>query len=246
MRFMFVLLLLASCASTEDIRRLEESNKRIEAQLKALAERTPKRAVRADVPRGPDPKKVHPFPVETAHRKGPDDAWVTIVEVSDFQCPFCNRANATMNKILENYGKDVRLVWKHNPLSFHKRALPAALAAECAGEQDKFWEYHDRLFANQRQLEDPDLESYARNTGLDVTRWKSCYDGEKFKAKILKDQRTTVALKARGTPVFFINGRYLAGAKPYEEFAALIDEELAKAKKSGVSRGNYYAHITAR
>ncbi|MEO0815644.1 MAG: thioredoxin domain-containing protein, partial [Myxococcota bacterium] len=182
------------------------------------------------------------FPVGEAHSKGPKDAWVTVVEVSDFQCPFCSRVNPTLAKIRENYGDDVRVVWKHNPLSFHKRAYAAALGAECAGAQgtDAFWKYHDLLFANQRQLQDPDLESYAKSSGVDLTRWKSCVEDETYKSKILGDQRTAVSLGARGTPGFFINGRFIRGAKPYTEFAALIDEELAKAKKSGVSKASYY------
>ncbi|MEE8409926.1 MAG: DsbA family protein, partial [Myxococcota bacterium] len=96
-------------------------------------------------------------------------------------------------------------------------------------------------FENNRALEDAQLEGYATQVGVDIGRWKSCYSGNKFKAKIEADQRTSVSLGARGTPAFFINGRFLSGAQPLPAFEALIDEELKKAKASGQSKGSYYS-----
>ena len=118
--------------------------------------------------------------------------------------------------------------------------MPAANAVECAGEQGKFWEMHDKIFENNRALEDAQLESYAKAVGADVGRWKSCFSTNKYKAKIELDQRTSVSLGARGTPAFFVNGRFLSGAQPQPAFEALIDEELKKAKASGVARADYY------
>ncbi len=100
---------------------------------------------------------------------------------------------------------------------------------------------HDQLFANQRQLEDADLERYASGIGVDLGAWNSCYSSGKYDAKIEADQRLAGSFGARGTPAFFINGRFLSGAQPYERFAALIDAELAKAKASGIPRSEYYA-----
>ena len=119
--------------------------------------------------------------------------------------------------------------------------MPAANASECAGEQGKFWEMHDKIFENNRALEDANLEANAQAIGLDVGRWKKCYTANKFQAKIQNDQRTAVSLGARGTPAFFINGRFLSGAQPLPAFQALVDEELKKAKASGMSKSDYYA-----
>ncbi len=118
--------------------------------------------------------------------------------------------------------------------------MPAAMASECAREQGKFWEMHDIIFANARALEDAQLEEYAKKVGLDVGRWKQCYTSNKYKERIEKDQQTAAQLGARGTPAFFINGRFLSGAQPFPNFARIIDEELEKAKKSGASKGSYY------
>ena len=133
------------------------------------------------------------------------------------------------------------MVFKHNPLGFHQRAMPAANASMCANDQGKFWEMHDAIFENVRALTDADLQGHAKKIGLDSSRFDSCYKANKFKDQILKDQKTSVALGARGTPAFFVNGRYLSGAQPEASFSRLIDEVLKKAKDSGVSRGDYYA-----
>lgn len=131
-------------------------------------------------------------------------------------------------------------MFKHNPLGFHQRAMPAANATECAREQGKFWEMHDQIFENNRALNDPDLEGYAKKIGVDIGRWKSCYSANKHKSRILADQKASIAVGARGTPAFFVNGRYLSGAQPFDRFKTLIDEELGKAKKSGIAKADYY------
>jgi len=119
--------------------------------------------------------------------------------------------------------------------------MPTALASECAGEQGKFWEMHDKIFENQKAIGDAELESYAKTIEVDVGKWKECYSGQKPKTRILNDQRQAVTLGARGTPAFFINGRFLSGAQPFPAFDKLISEELAKAKASGIAKGEYYA-----
>ncbi len=160
--------------------------------------------------------------------KGGRDAKVTIVEWSDFQCPFCSRVGPTMRKIEETYGNKVRVVFRHQPLPFHANAKPAAAASMAAGEQGQFWQMHDKLFANQGALERPALERYAEELHLDLAKFRAALDGDKFDKQIAEDQEEGTRLGANGTPTFFINGRQLVGAQPYERFAALIDEELKK------------------
>jgi len=237
-------VMLASCGmSPEEAAEIKKNQEEILAKLDSIIPKVDKLAAPPPAPAQPgrpDPGKVYSFPVGESAAKGPADAWVTIMEVSDFQCPFCKRVGPTLKQIEEKYGDDVRIVFKQNPLSFHNRAKPAARAAECAHEQGKFWPMHDKLFENQGQLEDAQLESYAGALGLDAEKWKSCYASNKYDARIDAEQKQAVALGARGTPAFFINGRYLGGAQPFSSFQALIDEELKKAKASGIAKKDYY------
>jgi protein-disulfide isomerase len=237
-----VSLALASCVDPNDISEIKKNQKQILDKLDEVAKQraaqpTPQQPQR---PRGPDPSKAYSFDVGKSPVKGPNDAWVTIIEVSDFQCPFCGRVNPTLKEVQQKYGNDVRVVFKHNPLSFHPRAMPAAMAASCAQDQGKFWELHDKMFGNQQQLEDANLEAYAKEAGVDVGKWKSCVAGGAHKGAIENDQRTAMSLGANGTPAFFINGRFLSGAQPFPAFDALVGEELKKAQSSGMSKGEYY------
>ncbi|MBN1204539.1 MAG: thioredoxin domain-containing protein [Myxococcaceae bacterium] len=189
---------------------------------------------------------VFKVPLEDSPRKGSDEALVTIVEFSDYQCPFCSRAEATVQKLQEEYGSKLRVVMKQNPLSFHPRAKPAAKAAMAAGAQGKYWEYHAKLFANAKALEDADLEKYAQELKLDVARWKKELANPEFDKIITRDQTLAGQLGATGTPAFFINGRLLSGAQPIDNFKALITEELTKAEalvKSGTRANQVYAAI---
>ncbi|HEX8824528.1 MAG TPA: thioredoxin domain-containing protein [Archangium sp.] len=188
-------------------------------------------------------------PIDGSPVKGNADALVTLVEFSDYQCPFCSRADATVVQLQKDYGSKLRVVMKQNPLSFHPRAKPAALAAMAAGEQGKYWEYHGKLFANAKALEDADLEKYAQELGLDMNRWKAALAKPEFSAIIDRDQALAGKLGANGTPAFFINGRFLSGAQPIDNFKALIDEELAKAEaltRSGTPANQVYAAILAK
>jgi len=165
-----------------------------------------------------------------APSKGPKNAPVTIVEWSDFQCPFCSRAQPTLKQIMDQYAGKVRLVWKNQPLSFHPNAMPAAEAAMAAYDQggsDKFWTMHDKFFENQSSLSPAFYEQVAREIGLDVPRWKSAVESHSAQAAIQADMSAGSALGANGTPTFFINGRRLVGAMPFESFKAIIDAELA-------------------
>ena len=188
-------------------------------------------------------------PVDGSPVAGSADALVTLVEFSDYQCPFCTRAHGTVQQLQKDYGSKLRVVMKQNPLSFHPRARPAALAALAAGNQGKYWQYHDELFANQKALDDADLEKYAKEVGLDVARWKRDLADPKLAEVINRDQALAQKLGASGTPAFFINGRFLSGAQPIDNFKAIINEELAKAEalvKAGTRPSDVYATLMAK
>lgn len=158
--------------------------------------------------------------------KGNPDAPVTIVEFSDFQCSWCGRVEPTLRQILETYKGQVKLIYKDYPAPSHENAEPAALAALCAQEQGKFWEYHDVLFENQGSLTIDDLKRYAADLGLNTQEFNSCLDSKKYKDQIKEDMDEAGRVGVRGTPAFFINGLILSGARPFEDFKAIIDEEL--------------------
>ena len=195
-----------------------------------------------------DTKTVWRVPVGNSPVQGKADALITIIEFSDFQCPYCKRVEPQLKKIHETYGDKVRLVWKHEPLPFHPRALPAAeLTLEARAEKgDKgFWDAHDKLFDIQPKLEDADLEKAASELGLDVGKVKAAIKDAKYKKDIDGDMELGEDVQASGTPHFFVNGRRLVGAQPYEKFSKIIDEELAKfdAQKGKIAGKDYYASL---
>jgi protein-disulfide isomerase len=177
----------------------------------------------------PPAEKVDVSPGD-APMKGAKNAPVTIVEWSDFQCPFCGRVGPTIKQIEDTYKGKVRIAFKHQPLPFHNNAEPAAEASMAAHEQGKFWEMHDKLFANQQQLDRPSLDKYAQEIGLNMARFKAAMDSSKFKDRIQKDSQEGMKVGANGTPTFFVNGQKIEGAQPFDNFKALIDKELAKSK----------------
>jgi protein-disulfide isomerase len=161
--------------------------------------------------------------------KGPEKAPVTLIEFSDFQCPFCKRAEPTVQQILKDYGDKIRFAYRDYPLSFHPRAMPSSIAAHCAAAQGKYWEMFNNLMKEQGDLSDEDLKKRAAAVGLDASKFAACYDGKKPEAAIKASFDDGAAAGVTGTPSFFVNGRMIVGAKPVEEFKALIDEELARA-----------------
>src|SRR6266481_6439118 len=153
-------------------------------------------------------------------------AQLTIIEFSDYQCPFCGRAESTVDEVMKHYGNKVRLVYRDFPLPMHPLARPASEAASCANAQGKFWEYHATLFANQTALGEDQLKVYAKNVGLDAAKFDQCLKDKPFKAAIDKDVADGEKVGVNGTPAFFINGRMLSGALPFDKFKEVIDEEL--------------------
>lgn len=159
---------------------------------------------------------------------GPDNAPVTIVEFSDYQCPYCETwYQLTFNRLLAAYPEQIRFVYRDLPLPMHPEALPAAEAAHCAGEQDAYWKFHDALFSGQYTLSRTAYEQYAADMGLDTAAFTACLDDQRYQDEVKADADDAARLGLNGTPSFVINGRILIGALPFEDFKAIIDEELA-------------------
>lgn len=190
-----------------------------EAYLTTLKAKTPVR-VMLDPPRQ--------TVAATGPSKGPKTAPIEMIEFSDFQCPFCLRANPTVTQVLNTYGDRIHFVYRHYPLPNHPNAHPAAEAAACAAEQGKFWQYHDALFANPSKLGATDLKQHAADLGLDAAAFNSCVDTHKTRALVDADQQAGEEAGVSGTPAFFVNGRMISGAQPFDVFKKLIDEELQK------------------
>jgi protein-disulfide isomerase len=197
------------------------------------------------------PLTVHAALVGSSPVRGPNDALVTIVEFSDFQCPYCKRSEDTLRSLRTKYGSDLRIVWKNEPLAFHTHAEPAAeLALEARAEKgdSTFWMVHDDLYTSSPSLDTSDLLRIARARGLDETRVRNAITTHAYQTTINTDQTLSKKLSATGTPTFFINGRTLTGAQPQASFEVVIDDELAKAKArvaKGTARAKVYDEIMA-
>ena len=196
----------------------------------------------------PDPAKSYKVPVAARPQHGPDDALVTIVEISDFQCPYCKKVNASLAEVKAAYPQDVRVVFLQHPLPFHKQARDGARAALAAHRQGKFWEMHDKLFSDQNKMDMATVMAYAQELGLDTATFELDMAAADLEQMIKDDEALARKLGANGTPAFFVNGRYLSGAASFEQFSALIEEEKAKAQKlvdAGTPRAEVYAKILA-
>jgi protein-disulfide isomerase len=213
---------------------------------------TPEAQQQPDKPQAPPPEDTTIWKVPIAENdpvRGPNDALVTIVEFSDFQCPFCSRVEPTLTKLVEEYPADVRIVWKDNPLPFHQNAKPAAELARFAfekGGNKGFWAAHEALFEGQKNLDESGLQEIAKKLGLNWEQANKAIKDEKFQEKI--DESTDLAMdfEARGTPHFFINGRRLSGAQPYEKFKEVVDAQLVLAKSltgKGVARDKVFREL---
>ena len=168
------------------------------------------------------------FSIQLEHSpiRGNAQAPVTIVEFSDFECPYCGSVQPAIQEIRRQYPDQVRFVFKHFPLPFHSKAKAAHLAALCAEESGKFWEYRDQLFKNQKALERNDLIRYAEDLGIPSESFKTCLEGEKYQAKIDQDISEGLRSGVNGTPSFFVNGRPFAGGQSAASFQQIIEEEL--------------------
>jgi protein-disulfide isomerase len=177
------------------------------------------------------------------HQLGPDDALVTIVEWSDFQCPFCAKEAPVLAHIHAKYGDDVRIVYRHMAMPFHSRSSIAAEAGVAAAEQGKFWPFHDQVFAHFGHLSRTDLESYAKAVGLDMARFRRALDTRRFHDAVIAETAAAEALGVDGTPTMFINGMPIAGARDEATMDRLIDAHLMQAREAlarGLPRGDLY------
>jgi protein-disulfide isomerase len=166
--------------------------------------------------------------------KGKDGAKVTIVEYSDFQCPFCQRGyNVIENEVMKEYGDKVKFVYKHFPLNFHPWAEPGAVAVECAGLQNKdaYWKLYAYLFENQKEINPQNLKDKSKEVlkdqKIDMAKWEKCFDNKDTAAQVKAEMAEGQSVGVTGTPAFLINGRLLSGAQPFAQFKAVIDDELA-------------------
>jgi protein-disulfide isomerase len=211
------------------INRFLTEQRRAEARQALIADLRktgPTVAMMFDVPRRN--VAVEPSDPTTGNKSAP----ITLIEFADFQCPYCGRVAPTIKKVQATYGDKIRLVWKDFPLTqIHPQAFKAGEAAHCAGDQGKYWEYHDRLFENQQSLMPDDLKKHASALGLDASTFAACLDTSKYGERVRDGVAQGTRLGVNSTPMFYVNGRILSGAQPYENFVAVIDEELAKAKR---------------
>ena len=177
-------------------------------------------------------KNLGPYRVDVANGdlppKGSASAPVTIVEFSDFQCPYCSRVNPTVQQVMQEYGDKVKIYFRHFPLSFHENAQKAAEASLCANDQGKFWAMHDLMFAEQDKLTVDALKEKAARLELDTNKFNQCLDSGQHAGDVQTDMQAGVAAGVSGTPGFFINGRFVSGAQPFEAFKEIIDDELQR------------------
>lgn len=235
-------LTLSACADPAAIGDIKAAVERLEAQqkdmvtkLEGLEKQNKEILAKAGTaaparPSGPDPNKKYDIKIGNSFTKGPKDAAVTIVEWSDFQCPFCAQAKDLVGQILDAYPNDVQFVFKNYPLPFHQQAMPAAKAAIAAGKQGKFFEMHDKMFENFKQLGPDKYEEWAKELGLDVAKFKADMDSPETAAQVTAEMKEAGEVGVRGTPSFFINGKQPAG-RSFELYKSIIDEQIKEAKK---------------
>jgi protein-disulfide isomerase len=206
-------------------------------RARARRERVPARDPHAEI------ERFH-VPLGDAPVRGPATASVTVVMFSDFECPYCERGHETLLELARRYPQDVRIAYKAYPLDFHGYALFAAMAARSAQAQGKFWDFHDRLYS-KHGLDVPRVFQYAEEVGLDLDALRRDLDGLEHGPAVARDIRQARRLGVTATPTFFVNGRVMDGARPIDEFADLVDEEIALAKQwrsEGVAAEDIYEH----
>jgi protein-disulfide isomerase len=220
---------LAGCGpSPADVEDIKKGQKEILAKLETLEKAVAqvKAAPAAQARPQIDPNKVYSLNVGDSPTRGPKDAKITIVEFSDYQCPFCSQAEPLVDQVLQAYPKDVQRVYKQFPLtSIHPNALPAAKAAVAAGKQGKFWEMHSKLFGNQRELNPDNYKKWAEELKLDVPQFEKDMGSPEVQAQIDRDMQEARTAEVTGTPTIFVNGKRLQ-QRSFEGFKAVIDATL--------------------
>jgi len=230
-KLVYIVLLIAFLVIGYLLGKVEALQKR--ESVTAQTATSPDQQTAPQQPSAPDPEKVKKelkvghLPVE-----GNENAKVTIIEFSDFECPFCGRFYVdTLPSLRKDYidtGK-VKFYYRHFPLAFHPKAVPLANASECANDQGAFWKMHNKIFDNNStvsNLTDTDFKQWAADLGLDTSTFNNCYDNKTHQKAIDEDQAAGTSVGVNGTPTFYINGKQLVGAQPYAQFKQMIDEEL--------------------
>jgi protein-disulfide isomerase len=219
---------LAGCGPTPaDVEEIKKGQKEILAKLEAL-DKAVAQVKTAAPPARPqiDPNKVYSLNAGDSAARGPKDAKITIVEFSDYQCPFCSQAEPLIDQVMQAYPKDVQRVYKQFPLtSIHPNALPASKAAVAAGKQGKFWEMHQKLFSNQRELSPDNYKKWAEELKLDTARFEKDMASPEVQAQIDKEMQEARAADVTGTPTIFVNGKRLQ-QRSFDGFKAVIDAAL--------------------
>ena len=212
----------------EKIKSYLEMERKKEAVDKWLASETKKTKVEVYIPKPRRPS--FEINVGDAPALGDKDAKVTVVEFSDFQCPFCAKGADIIKGLKKKYGSKVRFVFKNFPLPFHNQAEGAAVAGLCANEQstELFWKMHDEMFADQTKLDSAALKATAKKIGAKAEQFNKCLDENKYLTKVQADMEEGKKIKVKSTPTFFINGQLINGAQPLDVFTDIIDEELAR------------------
>jgi protein-disulfide isomerase len=199
-------------------RELGQRREAFQAQLRAKG----KVRVHLEAPRQEMPVSA------SAPSLGPPEAPVTIVEFTDYQCPYCHRAQSTIDKVMSLYAGKVQLVHRDFPLDGHSQAFPAARAARCAGEQGRFWDYHHNLMTLPGDLSETDLAARAASLKLNPQAFSTCLASDRYDSSIRESFEAGAKAGVTGTPAYFVNGRMLYGARPFEQFQELIDAELGQ------------------
>jgi protein-disulfide isomerase len=230
---LMVPILLAGCVDKEKIDSIDQTLMDMHDTLKNIETKLDKLPQTAAAPQRPtiDYNKVHNMPVGTSAIKGNKNAPITVVEFSDFQCPYCARFAPTIDEVLKAYPNDVKFVYKDFPLSFHKQAKNAAKAARAAGEQGKFWEMHDLIFANFAKVNEVMFKDFATKLNLDMNKFLADFSGTKYDNLIQQDINLGRQVGVTGTPSLFMNGKRMQ-RRSFDDFKQAIDAILNQKKAS--------------
>jgi protein-disulfide isomerase len=228
-----VCVLVTACTKSEDLKEIRESQRLILAKLGELEKKLEAAgAARPAAPQRPqiDPNKVWDIPTASSPVKGPAGAPVTLVLFSDFQCPFCAEVPPLVDQVQKEYPKDVKFVYKQFPLtSIHPQALGAARAALAAGKQGKFWEMHDKLFANNRALQPEKLKEYAKELGLNVVQFDKDMASPEIQKQIDDEMKLAGQVQVTGTPTLFLNGKRVMN-RSADGMKTMVEEALKPAQ----------------
>jgi len=229
---LIALVLLAACGSnSEDMKKIQESQRLILAKLAELEKKIDQVSVKPAA-QGPqiDPNRAYDIPVANSPFKGAAKAPVVVTLFSDFQCPFCAQVSPLVDQVMKAYPKEVKFVYKEFPLvTIHQNAMPAARAALAAGKQGKFWDMHDKLFSNQRALQPDNLKQYAKEIGLDVAKFERDMKSPEVQKEIDEDVKLAQQSQVSGTPTLFINGKRVTN-RTVEGMKQMVDDALKAAK----------------